>query len=354
MNRKVINEISRVKEIMGVINENIESVLEGGKILRKGNRGPDVEKLQKLLIEMGYDLGEFGPNKDGVDGSFGPTVDKIVREFQGQNDLKVDGKVGKDTLSKMISVGQSKIPNFFNFLDDIGFNIDTISGLMTGLEKLMGGTKEKKDHFVFYFAFPGYQPKYDKTNRGWIEDGLDYVRNKFEEYTNWNIESFIGEKGTYGFMGHAGVALINSSGNVSIFEFGRYGGAEKGMGIVKSKNIGKIAKIDGDKVTNLDSVCSAIKKNAQGDAMKYEMDGALFPITKEGYSNALSHAKSKTTKPYAIWDLSVGKKDEDANCATYGLEVVKASGAVGDTWCVGAPIGVISRLKLSATQTTSC
>ena len=47
--------------------------------------------------------------------------------------------------------------------------------------------------------------------------------SKFEEFTDWSIESFLGEKGTYGFMGHAGVALINSSGNVSIFEFGRYG-----------------------------------------------------------------------------------------------------------------------------------
>ena len=337
---------------MGVINENIESVLTGGKVLRKGSKGPDVEKLQKLLIEMGYDLGDFGPNKDGVDGSFGPTVDKIVRDFQGKNGLTVDGKVGKNTLSSMIAFGAQKIPDFENFTDSIGIG----ASVMDAFENLFGGEKDKspKDHFVFYFAFPGYQPKFDKTNRGWFEDGLDYVRDKFKEYTDWSIESFLGEKGTYGFMGHAGVALINSSGNVSIFEFGRYGGAEKGMGIVKSKNIGKIAKIDGDKVTNLDSVCSAIKKNAQGDAMKYEMEGALLPITQKGYSNGLSHAKAKTTKPYAIWDLSVGKDDEDANCATYGLEVVKASGAVSDTWCTPAPVGVINRLKLSATQTTSC
>ena len=352
MHRKVISEISRVKELMGVINENIESVLTGGRILRKGSTGPDVEKLQKLLIEMGYDLGEFGPNKDGVDGKFGPTLDKIVRDFQGENGLTVDGKVGKNTLSSMIAFGAQKIPDFENFTDSIGIG----ASFMDAFENLFGDEKDKspKDHFVFYFAFPGYQPKFDKTNRGWFEDGLDYVRDKFEEYTNWSVESFLGEKGTYGFMGHAGVALINSSGNVSIFEFGRYGGAEKGMGIVKSKNIGKIAKIDGDKVTNLDSVCSAIKKNAQGDAMKYEMEGALLPITQKGYSNGLSHAKAKTTKPYAIWDLSVGKDDEDANCATYGLEVVKASGAVSDTWCTPAPIGVINRLKLSATQTTSC
>ena len=167
MNRRVISEISRVKELMGVINENIESVLTGGKVLRKGSKGPDVEKLQKLLIKMGYDLGDFGPNKDGVDGSFGPTVDKIIREFQDKNGLKVDGKVGKNTLSSMISFGIQKIPDFLK-ISLIKLVLER--QLWYAIENLFGGEKDKspKDHFVFYFAFPGYQPKFDKTNRGWL------------------------------------------------------------------------------------------------------------------------------------------------------------------------------------------
>lgn len=346
MNKNILSEISRMKEIMGLLNENIESVLEGGKVLKRGNRGPDVEKLQKILIEMGYDLGEFGPNKDGVDGIFGGTMDKIVREFQDKQGLKVDGKVGKNTLTKMLSVGQSLIPDFSNFLNAVGIAPSIIKPM---INKLFNGDDSDKDHFVFYFAFPGYEPKFDEVNKGWFENALDYVRDELGD-----LSSFLGEKGTYGAMGHAGVALINSSGNVVIFEFGRYGGAEKGMGVVESVNIGKVAKIEGGKVTNLDSVCSAIKNNAQGQAKKYEMDGVLLPITKEGYSNGLSHAKSKDTKPYSVWDISVGKNDEDANCATYGLEVVKATGAVNDTWCAPAPIAIINRLKLSGTQTTNC
>ena len=33
-------------------------------------------KVQQALVDRGYDLGEFGPNKDGVDGKYG---DKTAR-----------------------------------------------------------------------------------------------------------------------------------------------------------------------------------------------------------------------------------------------------------------------------------
>lgn len=359
MNRRVISEVSRVKELMGVINENIESVLEGGKILRKGNRGPDVEKLQKLLIEMGYDLGDFGPNKDGVDGAFGGTVDKIVREFQNDNGLKVDGKVGKDTLSKMITVGQSKIPNFFDFLGDIGLNIDTIGGLGAavgiGLEKLMGGTDESKNHFVLYFAFPGYQPRFDEGNEdGWIESAFKWIRSKAEEF-DFDVEStFIGEQGTYGKMGHAGVALVNSQGKINIFEFGRYDRekSSKGIGVVKKSSLSG-AKIKDGKITNLDSVCSAIKNKSAGAAKQYDMDLVSIPITKEGYSKGISYAKSSTDKPYEILDFDSG--DKDANCATFGLEVVRLSSGQGQSYCLPNPGAGIRIAKMySGTQTSSC
>jgi len=355
MNRKVISEISRVKELMGVINENIESVLEGGKVLRKGSRGPDVEKLQKLLIEMGYDLGEFGPNKDGVDGSFGPTVDKIVREFQGQNDLKVDGKVGKDTLSKMISVGQSKIPNFFNFLDDIGLNIDTIGGLVTGLEKLMGGTKEGKDHFVIYFAFPGYQPRFDETDEdGFIESAFKWARSKAKEFGFDYESTFLGKDGTYGKMGHAGVALVNSQGKINIFEFGRYDSekSSKGIGVVK-KAVTSGAKVKDGKIVNLDEVCNAIKRKAAGQAKQYDMKAVAIPVTKEGYEKGLSYAKNQTDKKYQILDLDTG--DKDANCATFGLEVVRATTGSGNEYCLPNPSAGIKVAQMySGAQTSEC
>ena len=348
MNRKVISEISRVKELMGVINEDIESVLTQGKVLSKGSKGSDVEKLQKLLIKMGNDLGEFGPNKDGVDGSFGPTVDKIVRGFQEQNDLKVDGKVGKNTLSKMISVGQSKIPKFTNFLDNIGFNLDIIGDIF-------GKSKDTKNHFVIYFAFPNYQPKFDVSgDDGFIESALKWVRSKAEKF-DFDVEStFIGEKGTYGEMGHAGVALVNSQGKINIFEFGRYNSekSSKGIGVVKSNSISG-AKIKDGKIINLDSVCSAIKNKATGQAKQYDMSTVAIPITKEGYEKGLSHAQNQTEIKYQILDFNTG--DKDANCATFGLEVVRYSTGGGSEYCLPNPTAGIKIVKMySGTQSSEC
>lgn len=43
---------------------------------------PNVEKIQRILIKRGYDLGKYGPNNDGVDGKLGPlTRNAIEQEF---------------------------------------------------------------------------------------------------------------------------------------------------------------------------------------------------------------------------------------------------------------------------------
>ena len=355
MNRRVISEISRVKELMGVINENIESVLTGGKVLRKGSKGPDVEKLQKLLIEMGYDLGDFGPNKDGVDGSFGPTVDKIIREFQNENGLKVDGKVGKDTLSKMISVGSSVIPDFTNFLKSVGFKIDTVADLLGGISDLFSGDKKVKDHFVIYFAFPGYQPRFDETDEdGFIESAFKWARSKAKEFGFDYESTFLGKDGTYGKMGHAGVALVNSQGKINIFEFGRYDSdkSSKGIGVVK-RAVTSGAKIEDGKIVNLDEVCNAIKRKAAGQAKQYDMKTVSIPVTKEGYENGLSYAKTQTDKKYQIIDLDTG--DKDANCATFGLEVVRATTGSGNEYCLPNPsAGIRVAQMYSGAQTSEC
>lgn len=75
----------------------IERALKGEKpikVLKKGNRGKEVEALQKNLIKLGYGLKK-------ADGVFGNNTEKAVKEFQKAYGLSVDGIVGKDT-SQMI------------------------------------------------------------------------------------------------------------------------------------------------------------------------------------------------------------------------------------------------------------
>lgn len=58
----------------------------------KGDRGPEVINIQTALKSNGYWTdAAFSEN-------FGPTTDSMVRQFQTAKGLKVDGKVGKDTL----------------------------------------------------------------------------------------------------------------------------------------------------------------------------------------------------------------------------------------------------------------
>ena len=61
-------------------------------VLRRGNRGPDVKRLQELLNAK-----LRPPPGLQVDGDFGPATETAVRNFQAQARLGVDGIVGPNT-----------------------------------------------------------------------------------------------------------------------------------------------------------------------------------------------------------------------------------------------------------------
>lgn len=70
------------------------------QLLKKGNKGSAVTKLQQDLIKAGYSVG-----KTGADGIFGAATDKAVRALQNNYKIAVDGIVGPKTrtaLSKAI------------------------------------------------------------------------------------------------------------------------------------------------------------------------------------------------------------------------------------------------------------
>jgi peptidoglycan hydrolase-like protein with peptidoglycan-binding domain/GH25 family lysozyme M1 (1,4-beta-N-acetylmuramidase) len=60
-----------------------------GEYLRNGSRGNNVQTLQQRLAERGWNI--------GVDGSFGPQTDTVVRNFQKEKGLTLDGIVGPAT-----------------------------------------------------------------------------------------------------------------------------------------------------------------------------------------------------------------------------------------------------------------
>lgn len=68
------------------------------KMLSKGSTGEQVRNLQRLLIAQGYSCGP-----DGADGDFGGNTDAAVRTFQRAENLEVDGIVGHDTWTALLT-----------------------------------------------------------------------------------------------------------------------------------------------------------------------------------------------------------------------------------------------------------
>lgn len=65
--------------------------------IRKGAKNDYVIILQQGLKKLGYDLGTYGDNKDGIDGNYGSKTMNAVRKFQTKANIKVDGICGPKT-----------------------------------------------------------------------------------------------------------------------------------------------------------------------------------------------------------------------------------------------------------------
>lgn len=76
--------------------------------LQKGSKGSEVEQLQMYLVQLGYDLGAFGPRLDGVDGSYGNATVNAVRAFQKAANLKVDGICNTNTWAAIMAEVQKQ------------------------------------------------------------------------------------------------------------------------------------------------------------------------------------------------------------------------------------------------------
>ena len=65
-----------------------------GVVIKKGMKGNFTKTIQGMLICKGY-------NTNGFDGVFGSGTENAVKQFQKLKNLKVDGRVGKLTLTAL-------------------------------------------------------------------------------------------------------------------------------------------------------------------------------------------------------------------------------------------------------------
>ena len=125
-------------EALGTVRtEATELKLTIDRILNRGSIGDDVKQMQKVLKQLGYDLGTFGDNADGIDGRFGKVTQAAVRAFQEANGLTVDGIVGPNTL-KALEAAAAEL----NKTDDAAEDLDgSINQLIADITKLGGRDK---------------------------------------------------------------------------------------------------------------------------------------------------------------------------------------------------------------------
>lgn len=72
--------------------------------LRPGSNGPDVEKLQARLAELGYPPGN-------LDGDFGPATESALLAFQHSRGLLADGVAGPRTLAELGLADDAALPS---------------------------------------------------------------------------------------------------------------------------------------------------------------------------------------------------------------------------------------------------
>lgn len=78
----------------------INTIIDGKQLIERGAKGQVVRDIQTMLVSLGYDLGNTGKGKDGIDGDYGGTMESALYEFQIDNDLEdFDGIIGKETMT---------------------------------------------------------------------------------------------------------------------------------------------------------------------------------------------------------------------------------------------------------------
>ena len=109
---------SDLSDITGVFS------LGSGFESEQGNE--DVKKIQRQLKQLGYDLGTFGDQADGVDGQLGSMTEAAIKAFQEAHGLEADGIVGPETLKALQeSVDstndlKSAVGNLIDGIDELG------------------------------------------------------------------------------------------------------------------------------------------------------------------------------------------------------------------------------------------
>lgn len=298
--------------------------------------GKKIKLWQKMLVLLGQNLGNTGENKDGVDGAWGNKSKTGVKNLCGNSAISLENF---KKLYSMIQLDKNKMAKLNEYIDKIKSSTGTKkttdkkttdkNKVKTDTDKVVKSTGKG---FVIPFAFPDYQPKIDGNGQ-------------MDKFIGWASRTLTGggKEGTYGKLGHAGVSVVDTSGKIYTFEFGRYKDANLGVTLASYPNV--VAKFDSNgKISNIEAVIKGIRMRTQGDGPRQKISYAVLsapnPTNAISYGNTAVKSKGKD---YQALDFSIS--DDDANCGTFAQEVVKAAGANVSEMCYPTPTAMVSYMS---------
>ena len=152
-----------------------EYELDDKRAMYRGKTGDDVKLAQEVLKDLGYDLGEFGENKDGLDGSFGPKTQAAVKAYQEKMGLKVDGSIGPETMAALkadadkMNKANREAKNLSKLADEASKNRAAIAkGYTEATQKTSNARKE-----------------YEQTAGAKVADFLNKHSDKIDKIDSW-------------------------------------------------------------------------------------------------------------------------------------------------------------------------
>ena len=158
--------------------------------LKKGLSGDDVKEVQKALKTLGYDIGTFGKNADGLDGILGNVTESAIKTFQAANNLEVTGIVDSETLAALEKATSSTAKLTGN-IDNLVDGITKLGGrelLIEALKNIIGGVDEVHGRFIKAKGIIGIL---EAIKRAWREvftpitsEQLYGIIESFKEFTD--------------------------------------------------------------------------------------------------------------------------------------------------------------------------
>lgn len=98
--------------------------------IKSGQRGGWVADIQKVLRELGYNLGKYGPNGDGVDGIVGPYTLNALTDFTKDNQIEhPEGKITSEVVFALDDTAKEKgLDKTLKHENELNYNTSQTAG----------------------------------------------------------------------------------------------------------------------------------------------------------------------------------------------------------------------------------